>query len=101
MSHPTKSTTHNEKFFHLVVEDHDKVYAATVFAREDVPGSNLWGFAVAFCSHSDQFCRRTGRQVARRRYFQSRASIQPKLIVGSADIQQAVVDFATEQCNEI
>lgn len=66
---PHKSTTHKEKYFHLDVVDSPRFSHATVFAREEVPGSGDWRFAVALCHKNDQFCRRTGRSVARRKYF--------------------------------
>lgn len=38
----------------------------TVFARLE---ENGWHAAISVCSRQDQFCRATGRNVARRRYF--------------------------------
>lgn len=66
-SHPHRSTTHKEMFFHI---QYDPALApflgATVFAREE---NGTWYASTALCSPHDDFCRRRGRTVARRRYF--------------------------------
>jgi len=63
IAHPHKSTTHEELYFHI-----DDV--ASVFFRKENDG--VWYGCAALRNPDDQFCRRTGRQVARRRYFQFR-----------------------------
>lgn len=68
-----KSTTHEEMFFHIrepYIDKKGKRYkAATVFARME-PDVGCWLLVPARCSETDNFCRRTGRNVARKRYFQ-------------------------------
>ena len=57
--HPHKSTTHEEQFFHVNQE-------GTVFFRKE---HGIWTATVAFRNPKDNFCRRTGRNVARRKWF--------------------------------
>lgn len=57
--HPHKSTTHEEQYFH--VEQH-----GTVFFRKE---NGIWAATAAFCDPKDRFCRRTGRNLARRKWF--------------------------------
>jgi hypothetical protein len=64
-----KSDTHQERYVHLEIKNHDRVHHATVYAREYAAG--VWGASVAFCAHGDQFIRRVGRSVARRKYFEA------------------------------
>lgn len=79
-----KSTTHEERFVHFPeMEDHIPGYgenypkAASAFCREESPGQ--WFVAFSFCVWEDQFSRKIGRQVARRRYFEkTREPIGPK-----------------------
>lgn len=69
---PHKSTTHEEMYFHIKEQsflDGRLVQAATVFARKEDNG--YWYCSVARCSLGDQFSRTVGRNVARRRYFQT------------------------------
>lgn len=74
-----KSDTHEERYFHIkpndvweamFSENYTDVYfpcqAATVFYRKEQSG---WHGAIALCSWVDNFCRATGRKVARRKYF--------------------------------
>lgn len=61
-----KSITHREKYFHYRPRG-EVVNGATLFARQESNG--LWYGAVSFCSLSDNFCRKTGRTQARRKYF--------------------------------
>lgn len=77
-----KSTTHQERFYHFDLWTDDNKDLAkgchfsprffytnvTVFARRHNQ-TGEWHMAVALCSRDDQFSRRIGRQVARRRYF--------------------------------
>lgn len=78
--HPHKSTTHEERYVHIIaykatedVPKHifEKYIAHTVFFRkEEAPdGHKRWYASASHCVHADQFTRRTGRTVARRRYF--------------------------------
>lgn len=60
------STTHKETYCHIR-ESNEHWNGATIFARLEPDG---WYASIAICSKQDQFCRRTGRTVARRRYFE-------------------------------
>lgn len=76
--HEHKSTTHEERFVHFpCMDDHipgcstgnfNYPKAASAFCREEEP--NSWFAAFSFCVWEDQFSRKIGRQVARRRYFE-------------------------------
>lgn len=57
---PHKSTTHDEEFIHVGQR-------GTVFFRKEDDGQ--WYCSGALCHNKDQFNRKTGRTVARRRYF--------------------------------
>ena len=57
--HPHKSTTHEEQYFHVEQQ-------GTVFFRKE---HGLWSGTVAYRNPKDNFCRRTGRNVARRKWF--------------------------------
>ena len=65
-----KSTTHKEKFFHEQF-NHPKFKGVTIFAREEkeIEFADGWYASIAFCNNHDNFCRATGRNQARRRYF--------------------------------
>ncbi len=97
MSQNHKSTTHREKYFHLVIKDHPRYSHATVFAREEDEGSGGWRFSVALCSVKDQFSRKVGRSVARRKYFQEN---RPELSFGpiywGEDLQRAAYEFTVD-----
>lgn len=70
MSHPTRSTTHQEMFFHVFFDSSETARGykgATVFCRKE---GVTWYAMIAYCAASDQFSRRVGRSQARRRYFQ-------------------------------
>lgn len=66
-----RSTTTPERFYHIKEPHADakgKTYkAGTVFMRQE-PGCG-WLATVARCSVNDNFCKQTGRVVARRRFF--------------------------------
>lgn len=64
MNKPHKSTTTPEYFFHINNE-------ATVFFRKETTG-NQWQASVALRDPRDQFSRKAGRCVARRKYFQGK-----------------------------
>ena len=73
---PHKSTTHEELYFHIrepYTDKKGKKYkAATVFARKypsDDIGPAGWITTVVRCSDTDNFCRATGRNLARKRFF--------------------------------
>ena len=57
--HPHKSTTHEEQFFHVEQQ-------GTVFFRKE---HGIWTATVAYRNPKDNFCRRTGRNIARRKWF--------------------------------
>lgn len=57
--HPHKSTTHEEQYFHVEQD-------GTVFFRKE---NGIWAATVAFRNPKDNFCRRTGRNIARRKWF--------------------------------
>ena len=82
--HNFKSLTTPERFYHfrpvasaeilpfgLVVYPNEP--SGTVFMRKQ---GDYWYASVALCDPRDQFCRRTGRLVARRKFFQ-----KPKLVM--------------------
>lgn len=64
---PHKSTTHEELFFHINNR-------GTVFFRKE---EGEWRASYALRDPRDQFCRKTGRTIARRKFFQGK-------VVGSA-----------------
>ena len=68
--HARKSTTNEERYVHVRLPDDVSSSHATIFARKEDDG--VWYVGASLCSRLDQFCRRTGRHVARRRYFQGR-----------------------------
>jgi hypothetical protein len=57
---PFKSTTHEERYYHIGND-------GTVFFRRESDGK--WYASIALCDARDQFVRRVGRCVARRKYF--------------------------------
>lgn len=73
-SHPTRSTDReaDERFFHLpgsdipLGENGRVVNRVTAFSRVK---DGVTYVAFAECDSRDQFCRRTGRNVARRKWF--------------------------------
>jgi hypothetical protein len=77
-----RSTTHIEIYRHsqdsieiletwLPARHHDSdINGATAFYRMEDDGK--WYVSIALCCMKDQFCRKTGRQVARRKYFQGK-----------------------------
>jgi hypothetical protein len=72
-----RSTTHEEIYHHFPINDpFNKYRGATFFARNATPPNPFqttaqnWGATVAVCSIKDEFIRKRGRTVARRRYFQ-------------------------------
>ena len=65
---PHKSTTHEERFLHIKTPDSPKFEAVTVFMRKEDDGN--WYSTPALCVKGDEFNRRIGRNISRRRYFQ-------------------------------
>lgn len=78
-SHPHKSTTQQEEFYHKVWDNNSccdipgddgevkrSIQAVTAFARK--MGED-WYVSYAECDWRDQFCKATGRVVARRKWF--------------------------------
>ena len=57
--HPHKSTTHEEQYFHI------EQYGTVFFRKEN----NMWAATAAYRNPKDNFCRRTGRNLARRKWF--------------------------------
>lgn len=66
---PHKSTTHEERFFHFHFDTSEApaLRAITIFARKENDG--VWYVTPAFCVREDEFDRKRGRTVSRRRYF--------------------------------
>ena len=70
-----RSTKADERYYHhkyqvqpvTGVKDKRSLSAVTAFARQDKDG--IWYVAHAECDSRDQFCRRVGRNVARRKWF--------------------------------
>jgi hypothetical protein len=83
--HTKRSDTHEEMYIHItpgvIREEYGERIAdvlpwngATFFFRKEGkeqfrPDGGVWKWSLAFCSPEDQFDRRIGRNVARRRYF--------------------------------
>ena len=75
---PHKSNTHKEQFFHLFQKHGVDTphFAHTVFCREELDknGTSLgWFGQYSTCvqGDADRFCRKYGRNLARRKYFNS------------------------------
>lgn len=69
-AHGHKSTTHEEMYFHIRKNfrfNGKLMQGGTIFFRK--VDNNLWRVAVSRCSFADNWCRSTGRTVARRRFF--------------------------------
>jgi hypothetical protein len=64
---PHKSTTHEEQFYH-VIHAWKGFKGGTVFFRRN--NETSWTGAVSVCAPEDQFSRKRGRTVSRRRFFQ-------------------------------
>ena len=69
-----RSTKADERYYHhkyqtkpTVGQRDRQLSAVTAFARQDKDGT--WYVAYAECDSRDQFCRRVGRNVARRKWF--------------------------------
>lgn len=94
---PHKSTTHEELFFHV---END----GTVFFRKENDGK--WYGSIAMRSKRDQFCRKVGRCVARRKYFQGKRfeytrSDKPAYYTAAAMITlQVMARIAREERNK-
>lgn len=73
---PHKSTTHDERFYHVKIPlNNGAVHLlqekrATVFFRKESDGTVH--ASLALCHDNDQFNRRLGRTVSRRKYFQGK-----------------------------
>ena len=73
------STSNDERFFHIrnaKPRRHSSDNGTVFFRKED---DGRWYAAVARCSISDQFCRKSGRQHSRQRYFrdpENRCSVE-------------------------
>lgn len=69
MCKPHKSTTHEERFYHIRSPFNGHIIG-TVFFRKESDGK--LGASVAIRSSLDPVNKRIGRQVARRKYFQGK-----------------------------
>lgn len=74
---PHRSTTVEERFYHqrfntprVSGDGKREISHVTAFARPDKEGN--WAVSYAECDHRDQFSRRQGRSIARRKYFQGK-----------------------------
>lgn len=73
---PHRSTTTFERYYHMrdldvTYDNRDRVVTdATFFVRQDKDGK--YYLSVAECDSRDQFCRKRGRTIARRKWFQGR-----------------------------
>lgn len=90
-SHPFRSTTHEERFYHLKGEnDYWRVKRnVTLFARKE---NGMWHGCIAICHTNDAFCRRRGRTVARRKYF---AEPKKTAIIGQKLTFALVLEFSS------
>lgn len=74
-THPHKSTKEGvtELYFHIrephVSKKGKRFKAATMFARSE--GEGNWFMSIARCSEGDNFCKASGRSIARRKLFNS------------------------------
>lgn len=71
-----KSTTHEERYYHIKddIEIEGKRFikgykACTVFMRKEADG---WYVSIARCSEYDNFYKRRGRSIDHRKYFQGK-----------------------------
>lgn len=76
-AHPTRSTDReaDERFFHFKDVDLELpngriIRNVTCFTRKDKTDGKYYA-SFAECDDRDQFCKRTGRTVARRKWFRS------------------------------
>jgi hypothetical protein len=92
---PHRSNTHDERFYHI----QDGAVRGTVFFRKETPTDN-WRASVSLCHPNDQFNRKTGRVVARRRYFEVRDVVDidalPSFEEATFDVAKNYVEAATE-----
>ena len=97
-----KSTTHKERYYHFIRDDtlpgiHSKIKAVTAFAREEPAGDKQhWYISMAFCLEGDQFERKTGRQIARRKYFNFR-----RFYLGKEITYDKIVEVARKELARI
>lgn len=76
---PRRSTTHKEQYAHIRLPAFDRWAAGTVFVRLEDEG---WFASVALCIKADQFSRRVGRTVARRKYMNSKGEVPLEVMSG-------------------
>ena len=96
--HPHKSTTHEEKFFHFQTPESPYLKAITVFARKESDG--LWYSTPAFCVRGDEFNRKLGRTISRRRYFndvtyRAKLTLVPDQEIDYEGLKLAMVSIAS------
>jgi len=91
ISHPYRSTTHQERFYHVdvreevIVDGKPELYP--IFTPQTGPypithrsyffrkEGDVWSYSFVSCGIHDQYSRKEGRKRARRRYFQGERSI--------------------------
>lgn len=90
--HRHKSTTHEEMYFHVrqpsVAPNGKAVQGGTVFARKE---RNGWFLSISYCSERDNWCYRSGRTAARRRYF----SFEPSSRIEHGEVKPTYEDAAS------
>lgn len=80
---PNKSTTHEERYYHIDNE-------ATVFFREE---NGTWYASVSLCHWRDNFSRAVGRKVARRKYF---TKPEEKVVVDGVPSYEVASELAAD-----
>lgn len=101
-----KSDTHKERYYHFSLDDAlGQISHATVFIREDKVSTVLldkpWGATLSLCSTHDQFCRKIGRQVARRRFFRGdKVNISGDKYEDAKEFLQNALDAAFAKDND-
>lgn len=97
--HKHISTTTPERYFHIrsfavagKPSNPRGVQAITAFARQDKDGK--WYISQAECDYRDQFCRKTGRTVARRKWFAGKRTESPveptyESVFGTSTVKKA------------
>lgn len=92
-SHPFKSTNHEEAYIHYKLGESSRWSHVTLFLRKEDDG--IWYGKAAMCVRGDQFSRKVGRQVARRKYFDDRNTAAR--VFGRENIAKLSFPFGTEK----
>ena len=85
---PHKSTTHEEQFFHVNQR-------ATVFFRKE---GEWWCYSMSLCNPKDQFVKKIGRSLSRRKYFQGYRNVvhgKPSYALAEALVYDVITDLFT------